>query len=55
MTVPQTGELAFGFKPGADAGLHRVSVIVNGNQYYLQFWRQDPSAPNNNPRMRHAY
>ena len=55
MTVTQAGELAFGFKPGADAGLHRISVIVGGNQYYLQFWRQDPSAPNNNPRMLHAY
>lgn len=55
ITVSQAGEIAFGFKPGADAGLHRISITVGGNQYYLQFWRQDPSAPNNNPRMRHAY
>jgi len=55
MTVTQSGELTFAFKPGADAGRHRISVIVGGNQYYLQFWRQDQSAPNNNPRMPHAY
>jgi hypothetical protein len=55
MTVTQTGELLFAFKPGADAGRHRISVIVGGNQYYLQFWRQDQSAPNNNPRMLRAY
>ena len=55
LTVSQGGELLFGFKPGADAGRHRISVIVGGNQYYLQFWRQDSSAPNNNPRMPHAY
>lgn len=55
MTVPQSGQLLFAFKPGADAGRHRISVIVGGNQYFLQFWRQDPSAPNNNPRMPHAY
>ena len=55
VTVPQTGEIVFAFKPGSDAGRHRISVIVGGNQYYLQFWRQDPSAPNNNQRMPHAY
>jgi hypothetical protein len=55
MTVSQAGELIFGFKPGADAGLHRISVIVGGNQYFLQFWRQNAGSPNNNPRMRHAY
>jgi hypothetical protein len=54
-TVSTSGELVFAFKPGADIGLHRVSVLVGGNQYFLQFWRQDPSAPNNNPRMLHAY
>lgn len=55
MTVPQSGQLLFAFKPGADAGRHRISVLVGGNQYFLQFWRQDLSAPNNNPRMPHAY
>jgi hypothetical protein len=55
MTVSQVGELAFAFKPGADAGRHRISIIVGGNQYFLQFWRQDSSAPNNNPRMLRAY
>lgn len=55
MTVSQAGEVIFGFKPGADAGRHRISIIVGGNQYYLQFWRQDSSAPNNNPRMLRAY
>lgn len=54
-TVSQAGEVIFAFKPGADAGRHRVSVIVGGNQYFLQFWRQDSSAPNNNPRMLRAY
>ena len=55
MTVSQAGELLFGFQPGADAGRHRISIIVGGNQYFLQFWRQDSSAPNNNPRMLRAY
>ena len=55
LTVSQAGELLFGFQPGTDAGLHRISVIVGGNQYFLQFWRQDQSAPNNNPRMLRAY
>jgi len=55
MAVSQAGELIFAFKPGGDAGRHRISVIVGGNQYFLQFWRQDPSAPNTNPRMPHAY
>jgi hypothetical protein len=54
-TVSQAGEVIFAFKPGADAGRHRVSVIVGGNQYFLQFWRQDSSAPNNNSRMLRAY
>ena len=53
--VSATGELAFRFRPGRDVGLHRVSVIVGGNQYFLQFWRQDMSAPSNNPRMLRAY
>ena len=55
MTVSQAGQLVFTFKAGADIGLHRVSVTVGDNQYFLQFWRQDPSAPNNNPRMLRAY
>jgi hypothetical protein len=55
LTVSQAGELIFHFKAGADVGIHRVSVIVGGNQYFLQFWRQDMNAPNNNPRMLHAY
>ena len=55
INVPQSGQLLFAFKPGSDAGRHRISVIVGGNQYFLQFWRQDPGAPNNNPRMPHAY
>jgi hypothetical protein len=53
--VSQAGQVIFAFKPGADAGRHRVSVIVGGNQYFLQFWRQDSSAPNNNSRMLRAY
>jgi len=55
MAVSLAGELVFAFKPGADVGLHRVLVVVGGNQYFLQFWRQDPSAPNNNSRMLRAY
>ena len=55
MTVSQAGELVFSYKAGADIGLHRVAVMVGDNQYFLQFWRQDPSAPNNNPRMLRAY
>lgn len=55
MTVSQAGQLVFSFRAGADIGLHRVVVMVGDNQYFLQFWRQDPSAPNNNPRMLHAY
>lgn len=55
MTVSTTGQLIFHFTTGADIGLHRVSVVVGGNQYFFQFWRQDLSAPNNNPSMLHAY
>lgn len=55
LTVSQAGQLIFHFKPGADIGLHRVSVIVGGVQYFFQFWRQNPSAPNNNPGMLRAY
>lgn len=55
MTVSQAGEVVFAFKPGADIGLHRVSVIVGGNQYFLQFWRQDMNNQANNPRMLRAY
>jgi hypothetical protein len=55
MTVSQAGELLFSFKAGNDIGLHRLSVVVGGNQYFLQFWRQDSNAPNNNPRMLRAY
>jgi len=55
MIVTPTGQLIFHFKPGADIGLHRVSVVVGGVQYFLQFWRQNPSAPNNNPGMLRAY
>jgi hypothetical protein len=55
LSVSQAGQLAFRFVPGADVGLHRVSVIVGGNQYFFQFWRQDTNAPNNNPRMLRAY
>jgi hypothetical protein len=55
LTVSQAGELIFHFKAGADVGIHRVSVIVGSNQYFLQFWRQDMTAPNNNPRMLRAY
>jgi hypothetical protein len=55
LTVSQAGQLIFHFKPGADIGLHRVSVIVDGTQYFFQFWRQDPNAPNNNPSMLRAY
>lgn len=55
LPVSRTGQLIFHFKPGADIGLHRVSVIVGGTQYFFQFWRQNPSAPNNNPRMLRAY
>ena len=55
MTVSQTGELLFRFKPGKDIGLHRVSVVVGGNQYFFQFWRQDMNAQNTNPRMLRAY
>jgi hypothetical protein len=55
MTVSQAGQMVFAFKAGADIGLHRVSVTVGDNQYFLHFWRQDPSAPNNNPRMLRAY
>lgn len=55
LTVSQAGQLIFHFKPGADIGLHRVSVVVAGAQYFFQFWRQNPSAPNNNPGMLRAY
>jgi hypothetical protein len=55
MTVSQAGELLFSLKPGNDIGLHRVSVVVGGNQYFFQFWRQDMNAQNNNPRMLRAY
>lgn len=55
MTVSEAGELLFRFKPGNDVGLHRVSVIVGGNQYFFQFWRQDMNAQNNNQRMLRAY
>jgi hypothetical protein len=55
MTVSQAGELLFSFKPGNDIGLHRVSVVVDGNQYFFQFWRQDMNAQNTNPRMLRAY
>lgn len=55
MTVSQAGELVFAFKPGADVGLHRVSVLVGGNQYFFRFWRQDTAAFNNNPGMLKAY
>lgn len=55
MTISEVGELIFRFKPGADVGLHRVSIMVGGNQYFFQFWRQDPNAPNTNPRMLRAY
>ncbi|HYJ04847.1 MAG TPA: hypothetical protein VEX43_06920 [Chthoniobacterales bacterium] len=55
LPVSPTGQLAFGFRVGADVGLHRVSIIVGGNQYFFQFWRQDPSALNNNPGMLRAY
>jgi hypothetical protein len=55
MTVSQAGELLFSFKPGNDIGLHRVSVVVGGNQYFFQFWRQDMNAQNTNPRMLRAY
>lgn len=54
-TVSVTGQLLFSFRPGNDIGLHRVSVIVGGNQYFFQFWRQNPSALNNNPSMLRAY
>jgi hypothetical protein len=30
-------------------------VTVGGNQYILEFWQQDPAAPNNNPGFLHAY
>jgi hypothetical protein len=53
--VSATGQLVFSFRPGRDIGLHRVSVVVGGNQYFFQFWRQNPSAPNNNPGMLRAY
>lgn len=46
--VSLTGQLAFSFRPGDGPGLHRVSIIVNGNQYILQFWQQDPNHPNSN-------
>jgi hypothetical protein len=55
MTVSQAGELLFSFKPGNDIGLHRISIVVGGNQYFLQFWRQDMNAQNTNPRMLRAY
>lgn len=55
LPVSPAGQLAFGFRIGADVGLHRVSIIVGGNQYFFQFWRQDPSALNNNPGMLRAY
>lgn len=56
-TVPVSlvGQLLFGFRPGDGPGMHRVSVIVGGNQYVLQFWQQDPAAANNNPGLLRAY
>lgn len=55
LPVSPAGQLLFSFRPGDGPGLHRVSVIVNGNQYILQFWQQDPSHPNNNPNLVRAY
>lgn len=53
--VSPTGQLLFSFRPGDGPGLHRVSVIVNGNQYIFQFWQQDPSRPNPNPNLIRVY
>lgn len=57
MAVSLTGQLAFSFQPGDGPGLHRVSVIVNRNQYILQFWQQDTDTTkwNNNLSMVTAY
>jgi hypothetical protein len=55
MTVSQAGELVFAFRPGADVGMHRISVLVGGNQYFFRFWRQDTAAFNNNATMLKAY
>lgn len=53
--VSETGQLAFSFQPGDGPGLHRVSVLVGGNQYILRFWQQDLARPNNNSYMVKAY